>query len=225
MKSAGTVEGQDKSSLRAARILVNRGEYKDAIDVALASASRSGETEALTLVAHKAIEDGQFTYALSAASELYYPADQDSVELEVVCAIQDVISETFAAIDAPSYDQSIRFPSLDKMKEAAESGGTNQGEDRLLRKIAETAIILGNYDFAIEAGSASYYTDAQSDALTFVARCAAEEGLFLDALTAASKIKSREARARVTGDVMSAIAIAEYEPFSPVIDPPSTSCR
>ena len=108
---------------------------------------------------------------------------------------------------------------------ATSSGGTPKGQDRELRKIAEIAIIQLRYDVAIDAASEIYYLDAEANALTFVARCAVEEGLFNHARDAAEKIGNPTAGASVQVEVLTAIKNAEKEGSSPIIDSPSTSCR
>ena len=225
VKASGTVSGQDASALRAARILVNRGDYEGAVEAALAGGSYGGQTIALTLVTHGAIKDGQHVHALTAAGKLYYVSSHDSVELEVFCAIRDAVSVLLVGhgqtIDMPTE----RYPSFEQMRNAAVSGGSYGGQAKSLRKISEIAVMLRKYDIAIDTASVIYYFSSQSEALTFVARCAVEEGLFNYALAAAAQINHVPTKSKVTASVMDAIAAAESEPFLSFVDFSSSSCR
>ena len=225
IESSRTTEGQNRSARRSAEILVNRGNYRKATQAALASVGPSAKSETLAFVARSAVEEGRFIDALEAAGEIYPPADHNRVELEVICAVKEAASESITPDDGPKYDDNPYIPSLTQMIAATSSGGTPKGQDRELRKIAEIAIIQLRYDVAIDAASEIYYLDAEADALTFVARCAVEEGLFNHARDAAEKIGNPTAGASVQVEVLTAIKNAEKEGSSPIIDSPSTSCR
>ena len=224
-ESAGAGSAQDNSALKAARILANRGQYGDAINTAMTSGSRSGRTEALTLVSHTAIENGEYIHALSAAGKMHYASDQDRVELDILCAIKKAIS-TMPQIPTTTFlDANDRFPSFSQMRESALSDGSRSGRDRVLDKVVAIAVLLGDYENAVESAVAMHWATNRLDAFTFVARCAAEERLFRIAFSAAQKIDNRYDKARVTEGVMNAIELTESEPYSAITDPPSTSCR
>ena len=225
VESSGTVSGRNQTSLNATGILVKRGDYVGAIEAALASASTRSQTEVLTIVAHAAIKEGHYDHALTAHSKLYYPADQDSLLFEIVCAIQEAYRKATDSFGNRSEAQIAQLPTLGRMQKVAESSGSARGRDRALRKITETAILLGEYRIAINVATASYYPTSISDALTFVALCASEEHLFTHAVDAAGEIPTSSVKARVINQVIQAIAVAETMTFSGILDPPFYRCR
>lgn len=225
VRSASTTTGQNAASLKAAEILVNRGEYDNAIRAALISASYEAESQVLSFVARSATDEGKFIIALDAASKIKHPSTQDSVELEVLQAIKVVVMRLSISNEVLPHGEDLQLPSFSRMLKTAMSGGTYQGEDRLLLKIAEIEVIQHRFYNAIEAASKIQHPDSQSDALTFVARCAVEEGLFNYAEQSAQKIDKAVDEDKLITEVLTAIMGAETESFSPIIDPPSTSCR
>ena len=225
VRSSGTTAGRNQTSLKATRILVNREDYVGAIEAALASASLRGQAAALTLVVHAAIEEGHYYHALTAHGKLYYSVDKDRLLFEIVCAIHEAYRNATDSFGNWSDVLIAQLPTLGQMQTAAESSGSVRGRDRALRKITETAILLGEYGIAINVASASYYSASGSDALTFVALCASEEYLFVHALDAAAKIPTVSIKAKVTDQVIRAIEVAETMPFSAILDPPSYRCR
>ena len=224
-RSARTTKGRDAASFKAAQILVNRDEYDKAIEAASASAGYEGESEALTFVSRSAADDGKFTIALDAAKEINHSSIQDNVELEILDAIKAAALQSSFSKEILSYEQATQLPSFPRMLKSATSGGTYQGEDSLLFKIAEIEVIQHRYGNAIEAASKINSVDTQSEALTFVARCAIQEGLFNHAEQAAKEVDSAADKANLTVEVLTAVMAAETENFSPIIDVPSTSCR
>ena len=142
--------GADASAFRAAKVLANRGDYEGAADAALAGWTYSGRDEALTLVVHDAIADGEYVHSLTTAGKLYYPSRHDHVELEVFGAIRDAVGVLMLdggqTIEWPIE----RFPSFEQMRDAAESDGSySLAKPSRMRTISEIAVMLRNYDIAI----------------------------------------------------------------------------
>ncbi|MDE2938641.1 MAG: hypothetical protein OXR67_06940 [Chloroflexota bacterium] len=79
-------------------------------------------------------------------------------------------------------------PSIAQMYSSAKSVKDSYERDRALRIVAETAVTMGNYDIAINAGASSPTSEGRADTLTFVARSATEAGLYDLADKAASEI-------------------------------------
>ena len=80
------------------------------------------------------------------------------------------------------------FEDLEDFLRYAKSIPDTLERDLGLRTLAEIAVRETNYDIAIRAGEATYDTEIEARTLSFVALCAAGEGLWERANQAASKI-------------------------------------
>ena len=225
VKSSGYTEERDEAAFEAAKALVNRGEYDKAIEVAPAAFSSEIETEIEAYVARRAIVDGLFTTGLKAASRIYPPAQQDIVELEVISAVEQAAVESSISEHDLIHGYNPNVPSLDEMMQATNTGGTYEGEDRELQKIVGLSVWLGRYDTAIQAASDIFDSEVETQELIFITRCAVEEGQFRRAREAATEIANSDDKGRMIAEVMRAITHSETLGFSPIYDPPSTSCR
>ena len=80
------------------------------------------------------------------------------------------------------------FENLEDFLRYAKSIPNTLERDLGLRTVAEIAVREGRYDIAIQAGESTHYSPQEARTLSFVALCAASEGLYEEAHSAASKI-------------------------------------
>ncbi len=220
-----TSEGQDGAMREIAEIAINRGNYPKAIEAGTRSARYSQEAKTLTFVARRAVENGEYAYALEAAMSITLDSDLDNARYEVFCAIGEAFSSVLTWKDVQTRLISGRFPTVEKMLESGSSSGTYSGQARSLRKVAEIAIILGQHAQAIEAGKSTVLDDPAGETLTYVARCFVEGGRLEQALDAANAIPTYSSRDVMKVEVLAAINAFSREPYSAFSDPISPSCR
>ena len=96
------------------------------------------------------------------------------------------------------------IPPLDRQLEEALSVNGKTARNRALRIVAENAVLVRDYWTAITAASASPSSSAQAENLTFVGRCAIEDGQYNFAAEAADKIHSSSDRDRLKIEVLEA---------------------
>ena len=177
------------------------------------------------LVTSAAIKEGHYDRALAAHAELYYSADEDVVLSDIVTAVHEAYRKTIDSFGNPLGTEDEQLPTLDQMRKVAETTGSIEGRDNSIRKITETAVLLGKYNVAIDVATSSYYSEAASGTLRYVSLCAAEEYLFVQALDAAAEIPITRVQDKVTEQVLRAMAVAETMSFSGILDPPFYRCR
>ena len=220
-----TPDGRDRAMREVAEIAINRGNYDKAIEAGTRSATYPQEAKTLAFVARRAAENGEYEHALEATTAITLPDDLDDARFEVLCAITEAFSSVHTWLDVQSRVESAHFPTVGKMLDSASSSGTYSGQARALRKVAETAIVLGKHDQAIEAGALTVLPDPAAETLSYVARCFVEEGRLYYALEAANAIPTYSRRDVMKVEVLAAINASSSEPFSAFLDPIAPSCR
>ena len=96
------------------------------------------------------------------------------------------------------------MPLLDRQLEEALSVTATAARNRALLIVAQDAVLARDYWTAIRAASASPSDSAQVENLTFVGRCAIEDGQYDFAAEAADKIRTNSARDSLKIEVIEA---------------------
>ena len=98
-------------------------------------------------------------------------------------------------------------PLEDQLRDAlGVSGSTSQG--KALFKVAQHAVVLMDYWTAIRAADASPSSSSQANSLSFVVRCAIEDGEYDMAAEAASRISGSTTQDEMRNEVIEARRIA-----------------
>ena len=103
---------------------------------------------------------------------------------------------------SPTPILSPEFESLEDFLRYAKSIPVPSERDQGLRTVAEFAVREGDYATAIEAGAYSPSSHEGAKTLSFVALCAAEEGLYETAYQTASKVRISAVESKVKREIL-----------------------
>lgn len=110
------------------------------------------------------------------------------------------------------------IPPLDRQLKEALSVSSTSDRNKALLIVAENAVLVRDYWTAITAASASPSTSAQANNLTFVGRCAIEDGQYDFAAEAAAKIRATSPRDSLKIEVIEARKRVAMERVTQEID-------
>ena len=100
------------------------------------------------------------------------------------------------------------------------------GQSKGLRTVATTAVAAFDYETAIAAGRATLSATAMGETLSFVARCAVQDGLFDKADEAVRDIPSSSVRSKITNEILERWHLQDSLGISPSPGQPGwVNCR
>ena len=200
-------------------------DYWTAIRAADASPNDTSEAQSLSFVARCAIEDGNHDIAAEAAARIESDTVRNQMQLEVISARKSAPSTqtpyggnrdnmtcfnvvpqatpTASPTKVPTASPT-PVPPLDRQLEEALTVPSSTAKDSALFIVAQDAVIKMDYWTAIRAADASLGSTSEARSLSFVARCAIEDGEYDMAAAAAAKIESSTARSQMQLEVISA---------------------